>query len=189
MNDREQGGDQMRALWDDPSLLATAADEFVRWASPVMSEMRTVVTDVQVGGQPMRAGERIVIWGGSCNRDEAVFDAPDVFDIRRSPNPHVGFSFGEHFCLGAHLARLILRVEFEEMIAAFADIEQTGEASSGRLRLVAPPLSALDLFDPRLLKPGPARCSANPARQRCNRPCSRLRRPCCHRHTPQGRSG
>jgi len=132
LNDR----DQMHALWDDPSLLATAADEFVRWASPVMSEMRTVVTDVEVGGQPMRAGERIVIWGGSCNRDEAVFDAPDVFDIRRSPNPHVGFSFGEHFCLGAHLARLILRVEFEEMIAAFADIEQTGEASRVRSNFV-----------------------------------------------------
>jgi len=132
LNDR----DQMRALWDDPSLLATAADEFVRWASPVMSEMRTVVSDVEIGGQQMRAGERIVIWGGSCNRDESVFDAPDVFDIRRSPNPHVGFSFGEHFCLGAHLARLILRVEFEEMIAAFADIEQTGEASRVRSNFV-----------------------------------------------------
>jgi cholest-4-en-3-one 26-monooxygenase len=128
--------DTMRALWDDPSLLATATDEFVRWASPITSEMRTVVSDVVVGGQSMRAGERVVIWGASCNRDEGVFDAPDAFDLRRSPNPHVGFSFGEHFCLGAHLARLILRVEFEEMIAAFADVEQAGDASRVRSNFV-----------------------------------------------------
>jgi cytochrome P450 len=98
--------------------------------------MRTAVNDVVVGGQSMCAGDRLVIWGASCNRDEAVFDAPDTFDLRRSPNPHVGFSFGEHFCLGAHLARLVLRVEFEEMIEAFADVEQAGDASRVRSNFV-----------------------------------------------------
>jgi cholest-4-en-3-one 26-monooxygenase len=118
---------QFRALWDDPSLLTTGVEEFVRWASPIVSEMRTATRDVGLGGQPIRAGERVVVWGGSCNRDELVFDDPDRFDLRRDPNPHVGFSFGEHFCLGAHLARLTLRVEFETLVERFADVELVGE--------------------------------------------------------------
>jgi cholest-4-en-3-one 26-monooxygenase len=127
---------RLAELWADPTLLATAVDEFVRWASPITSEMRTVTADVEVGGQSLAAGQRIVIWGASCNRDESVFADPFTFDLRRAPNPHLGFSFGEHFCLGAHLARLILRVEFEELITAFADIEQTGDASRVRSNFV-----------------------------------------------------
>jgi cholest-4-en-3-one 26-monooxygenase len=118
---------QLRALWDDVSLLATGVEEFVRWASPVVSEMRTATCDVELGGQTIRAGERVVVWGASCNRDEAVFDDADRFDLRRDPNPHIGFSFGEHFCLGAHLARLTLRVEFETLVERFADVELVGE--------------------------------------------------------------
>jgi cytochrome P450 len=128
--------DRFTDLWRDPSLLTVAVDEFVRWASPITSEMRTVTADVEVGGQQLSAGERVVIWGASCNRDEGVFDAPFTFDLRRSPNHHLGFSFGEHFCLGAHLARLILRVEFEELIRAFADVEQTGDAARVRSNFV-----------------------------------------------------
>jgi cytochrome P450 len=118
---------QFDALWNDVSLLGTAVEEFVRWASPIVSEMRTATRDVELGGQTIRAGERLVVWGASCNRDERVFDEPDRFDIRRDPNPHIGFSFGEHFCLGAHLARLTLRVEFETLAEHVADVELVGE--------------------------------------------------------------
>jgi cholest-4-en-3-one 26-monooxygenase len=128
--------ERFEELWNDPSVLPVAVDEFVRWASPVASEMRTVTADVELGGQRLSVGERVVIWGASCNRDEAAFDAPFTFDLRRTPNQHLGFSFGEHFCLGAHLARLILRVEFEELVRAFADIEQTGDAARVRSNFV-----------------------------------------------------
>ena len=127
---------QLGALWSDPSLLHTGVEEFVRWASPIVSEMRTATHDAELGGQTIRAGDRVVVWGASCNRDEAVFDAPDHFDLRRDPNPHIGFSFGEHFCLGAHLARLTLRVEFEALIARFADVELAGEPVAVRSNFV-----------------------------------------------------
>jgi cholest-4-en-3-one 26-monooxygenase len=128
--------DRFTDLWNDPGVLPVAVDEFVRWASPITSEMRTVTADVELGGHGLSAGERVVIWGASCNRDEAAFDAPFTFDLRRSPNQHLGFSFGEHFCLGAHLARLILRVEFEELVRAFADVEQIGDAARVRSNFV-----------------------------------------------------
>jgi cholest-4-en-3-one 26-monooxygenase len=122
-----QAGDQRRDLWADPSLLPVAVEEFVRWASPIVSEARTVTADTTLAGVALREGDRVVVWGGSCNRDEGHFDEPDRFDIRRFPNRHIGFAYGEHFCLGSHLARLILRVEFEELIRATSDIEQLGE--------------------------------------------------------------
>jgi cytochrome P450 len=119
--------EQLRALQDDPGLLPTAVEEFLRWASPITSEARTATVDTVVGGQAVRAGERVVVWGASCNRDEANFAEPFRFDVRRSPNRHLAFAFGEHFCLGAHLARLILRVEFEELFARFRAFEFVGE--------------------------------------------------------------
>lgn len=131
-----QHPEQLAALRDDPGLLPTAVEEFVRWASPITSESRTATEDVVVGGHTIREGERVVVWGPSCNRDESVFDEPFRYDIRRSPNRHIGFAYGEHFCLGSHLARLILRVEFEELFARFRDIELIGEPRRVRSNFV-----------------------------------------------------
>jgi cholest-4-en-3-one 26-monooxygenase len=131
-----QHPDQLAALRDDLGLLPTAVEEFVRWASPITSESRTATEDLELGGQLVREGDRVVVWGPSCNRDESVFDEPFRYDIRRTPNRHIGFAYGEHFCLGSHLARLILRVEFEELFARFRDIELAGEPRKVRSNFV-----------------------------------------------------
>jgi cholest-4-en-3-one 26-monooxygenase len=122
-----QHRDQLRALQDDPGLIPVAVEEFVRWASPIVSEARTATVDTEIGEQQVRAGDRVVVWGPSCNRDAAQFDEPDRYDIRRADNRHLGFSYGEHYCLGVHLARLILTVEFEELFARCKGFELAGE--------------------------------------------------------------
>jgi cytochrome P450 len=131
-----QHPDQLAALMDDPGLLPVAVEEFVRWASPITSESRTVTTDTTLSGHTLREGDRVVVWGPSCNRDETQFDEPYRFDIRRQPNRHLGFSYGEHFCLGIHLARMTLRVEFEELFARCSAIELTGEPARVRSNFV-----------------------------------------------------
>jgi methyl-branched lipid omega-hydroxylase len=115
-----------RARFDDVS--ATAADEIVRWASPVTWMRRTVAEPTVLSGQPMAAGDKVLLFYNSANRDDDVFDEPFRFDVRRSPNPHVGFgSAGPHFCLGAHLARREIAVIFRELFARLPDIEATGQ--------------------------------------------------------------
>jgi cytochrome P450 len=128
--------DQWRALEEDPSLLSTAVDEFVRWASPITSEARTVTADTELGGVTLNAGARVAIWSPSCNRDEAHFNDPFRFDVRRENNRHLGFAYGEHYCLGVHLARLTLRVEFEEIIRRFRSVEMTGQPARVRSNFV-----------------------------------------------------
>jgi cytochrome P450 len=128
--------DQLRALQDDPGLVAIAVEEFVRWASPVVSEARTATAGAVIGGQTIAAGERVCIWVSSCNRDEHHFAEPFRYDIRRSPNRHLGFAYGEHFCLGAHLARLTLRVEFEALMTRFRAFEPAGEPRRVRSNFV-----------------------------------------------------
>ena len=128
--------DQLQALMDDPGLLPVAVEEFVRWASPIVSESRTVTRDTTLAGHSLSEGDRVVVWGPSCNRDEAWFDEPYRYDIRRQPNRHLGFSYGEHFCLGAHLARMTLRVEFEELFARCKKIELIGEPARVRSNFV-----------------------------------------------------
>jgi cytochrome P450 len=118
--------EQLSALRDDPSLMTTAVEEFLRWGSPIVHEARTATADVDFQGYHFRKGDRVSVWSPSANRDESQFPDPFRFDIRRSPNRHLSFAYGEHFCLGAHLARLTLRVEFEELLARFRDFEQTG---------------------------------------------------------------
>jgi cytochrome P450 len=118
---------RQRQLRENPDQLNRAVDEFVRWASPIRHVARTATADVTVGDTAIREGDRVGIWLGACNRDESVFADPAVFDVCRDPNPHIGFAFGQHFCLGAHLARLILRVEFEELLRRFSSIELAGE--------------------------------------------------------------
>jgi cytochrome P450 len=112
--------DQMRSLRDDLDLLPTAVEEIVRWTSPSPSKRRTATRDVVLGGCEVEAGQKVQIWEGSANRDGTVFADADSFDIGRKPNPHLGFGQGVHYCLGANLARLELRVLFEELLARFS---------------------------------------------------------------------
>ncbi len=117
--------EQYALLRADPSLLPGAIEEILRWTSPSPSKRRTATRAVSLGGCAMSAGDKVVVWEGSANRDASVFASPDVFDVRRKPNPHLGFGQGIHFCLGAGLARLELRVLFEEMLSRFSSIEVT----------------------------------------------------------------
>jgi cytochrome P450 len=119
--------DQYRLLRDDPARLRTAIEEFVRWTSPSVYKRRTATRDVELGGQLIREGQRVTLWEMSANRDEDVFDEPFRFDVTRDPNPHVGFGLGTHFCLGASLARLEMKVMFEELLERFSGFEAAGE--------------------------------------------------------------
>ncbi|MGV0744476.1 cytochrome P450 [Mycolicibacterium sp. XJ870] len=115
---------QLALLRADFSLLPTAIEEMVRWTSPSPSKRRTATRPVSLAGCDIEAGQKVQIWEGSANRDGLVFPDADVFDVTRKPNPHLGFGQGVHYCLGANLARLELRVLFEELLGRF---------SSGRL--------------------------------------------------------
>lgn len=117
--------DQMDLLRDDVSQLPTAIEEFVRWSSPSPSKRRTATRDVELAGCHVEAGQKVQIWEGSANRDEAVFADAARFDVTRKPNPHLGFGHGVHYCLGANLARLELRVLFEELLDRFASVRLT----------------------------------------------------------------
>lgn len=115
--------DQLDRLRAEPELLPGAIEEMLRWVSPIRNMNRTATRDVEVNGQQVLEGERILLLYPSANRDESVFDEPYRFDITRSPNDHVAFgAFGRHHCLGAPLARLELRVLFEEVLARLPDL-------------------------------------------------------------------
>lgn len=125
--------DQMRAVRDDRSLLPGAIEEMLRWASPVMHFARDVAEDTELGGQHVSTGDKVVLWYIAANRDPAVFTDPYRFDITRDPNPHTSFGGGgPHFCLGASLARMEVRVLFEELFDAIPTIELNGEVSRMR---------------------------------------------------------
>lgn len=109
--------DAYGALREDPALLPTAIEEMIRWTSPSPSKRRTATRRTTLGGHTIEAGQKVLVWEGSANRDAAVFAAADHFDITRKPNPHLGFGQGVHYCLGANLARLELRVVFEEILS------------------------------------------------------------------------
>ena len=117
-----QNPDQYRRLQGDPELLPTAIEEMIRWTSPSPSKRRTATSDTELGGQAVKAGDKVLVWEGSANRDAAVFADADCFDVGRKPNPHLGFGQGVHYCLGANLARLELRVLYEELLGRFDDI-------------------------------------------------------------------
>jgi cytochrome P450 len=118
--------DQLRKLALCPSLLEPAVEEIVRWVSPVIQFCRTPVDDFELRGVTIRAGENLCLFYPSANRDETVFDAPFEFRVDRKPNRHVAFGIGEHFCLGANLARLELRVVFRHLIERLESIEVDG---------------------------------------------------------------
>ncbi len=117
------------ALRADPGLMPAAAEEMLRWWTPVMTFRRTATADCELGGQPIRAGDKVVVSFASANRDEAVFADADGFDIRRHPNPHLVFGHGPHFCLGSHLARAQMRALFAEVLSRTSALDFAGQPS------------------------------------------------------------
>ncbi|MFL6145304.1 MAG: cytochrome P450 [Labedaea sp.] len=119
--------DAQRALRADPALLPAAVEEMLRWWTPVMHFRRTATVDTDLAGVRIRAGDKVVVWFSAANRDESVFDEPDTFCPRRSPNDHLTFGHGPHFCLGAHLARVQLRAMFAAVLDLLDEVEPAGE--------------------------------------------------------------
>ena len=120
--------DQWDAAGADPSLVPGLVEEVIRWVTPLNNMFRIVTHDDRIGDQPVAAGDRVMMAYPSANRDEAVFDEPFSFDIRRDPNPHLAFGQGTHFCVGANLARLELRLLFGAMTRRWTN-----------LRVITPP--------------------------------------------------
>ena len=113
--------EQRELLRREPERMPTAVEELIRWTTPVLNMCRVATCDTEVEGVEIRAGQQVVLMYSSANRDESVFDEPQRFDVTRDPNPHISFGFGTHFCLGAALARLELRIMFEELISRLDD--------------------------------------------------------------------
>ncbi|MES9559755.1 cytochrome P450 [Streptomyces sp. NPDC007076] len=119
--------EQWRILVEEPDLLPSAVEEVLRWTSTATHIMRTAVRPIEIHGKSIAAGDRVVFWLPSANRDETVFDNPDRFDVRRQPNRHLTLGFGEHFCVGSMLARVELRLLYGELLRKSVDIELDGE--------------------------------------------------------------
>ena len=129
--------DQWHRLVASPALIPAAAEEIVRWVSPVNMFRRTATSDLELGGQRIRENDKVVVFYSSGNRDQAVFTAPDAFDIGRDPNPHIGYGGGgPHFCLGRHLAALEIRVLLTALAERFPGIRPVGEPSRLRSNFV-----------------------------------------------------
>jgi cholest-4-en-3-one 26-monooxygenase len=114
---------RLREFRHDPKALRIAVEEFVRWMTPLNHQMRTAMEDTELGDRKISKGDRVVVWNVSANRDEAQFPDPYRFDCQRSPNVHLGFGFGKHFCLGAHLARLEMQVMLEYLLDSMHDFQ------------------------------------------------------------------
>jgi cytochrome P450 len=118
--------EQWDALRDDPALLPDAVEEILRWSSPISHFTRAATEDYDLRGVTIRAGEQVALYFASANRDEEVFDDPFAFRIDRRPNPHLAFGFGEHFCMGAHVARVELETIFRHLLARLDSFEVSG---------------------------------------------------------------
>jgi cytochrome P450 family 142 subfamily A polypeptide 1 len=116
---------ERQKLIDDPSLIPLCADEIVRYVSPVLNFQRTATQDTELRGKKIKKGQKVLLCYPSANRDEDIFDQPDRFIADRDPNPHIGFGIGNHFCLGANLARMEIRVVLEEVLRRIPDLEYT----------------------------------------------------------------
>jgi cytochrome P450 len=114
-------------LAEDPALFPTAVEEVLRWTSSATHIMRTATRPVILRGRHIEAGDRVTLWNPSANRDEAVFDNPDTFSIRRQPNRHLALGAGEHFCLGSTLARFELRILYQELLHRVKCVVLDGE--------------------------------------------------------------
>jgi cytochrome P450 family 142 subfamily A polypeptide 1 len=119
--------DQWELLASDPSVVPSAVEEMLRWVTPLNNMFRTVTVDTEIGGQALPAGARVMLLYPSANRDEDVFTDPFTFDVRRSPNPHLAFGNGTHFCLGATLARQLLKLLFTSLTARFTNLRVVTE--------------------------------------------------------------
>ena len=126
--------EQWAKLQRDPELIPSAVEEILRWTSPIIHFGRRATRDTELGGRKIRAGEQVALFYPSANRDEALFDDPYRFDIERSPNRHLAFGIGQHFCLGAHVARLELQVIFRHLARRVEKMELAGPVE--RLRSV-----------------------------------------------------
>jgi cholest-4-en-3-one 26-monooxygenase len=127
-----QNPEQFRILRENPALVPSAVEEMIRYAPPVHHFRRTATAATTIRGVEIRENDKVVLWYPSVNRDEEVFPDPNAFDVRRSPNEHLGFGIGEHFCLGANLARLELHVIVRELVRRLPDLELA--AAPRRLR-------------------------------------------------------
>jgi cytochrome P450 family 142 subfamily A polypeptide 1 len=119
--------DQLQRLAASPTAIPTAVEEMLRWVSPIKNMARTATRDAVVGGREIAKGQKLLLLYPSANRDEDVFPDSMTFDSARAPNEHVAFGFGPHFCLGASLARLELRVFFEEVLVRIPDLRLVEE--------------------------------------------------------------
>ena len=122
--------EQRALLQDDPTKIPVAVEEMLRWVSPIKNMCRTVTHDTEFMGQPLVQGQKCMLLYESANRDEKKFDEPHRFDVERTPNEHVAFGFGAHFCLGQALARLELTVMFEQLLTRLPDLELAGDPST-----------------------------------------------------------
>lgn len=120
--------EQLRRLQADRALLPSAAEEMIRWVTPIQNMARTATTDVELRGQHLRKGDKLLLLYPSANRDERVFEEPFRFDIGRTPNDHLAFGYGAHFCLGASLARLEVRIFFDELLDRMPRLELVHDA-------------------------------------------------------------
>ena len=118
--------EQLARLKADPSLMATAVDEMIRWTSPVKHFMRTATVDYDIRGTTVKAGQDVLLSYWSANRDEEVFADPFSFDVGRTPNKHLAFGFGVHYCLGAMLARMEMKALFKTILPHMRNISITG---------------------------------------------------------------
>lgn len=128
--------EQREALYADPTLIESAVEELLRWETPVVYFRRTAVEDYELRGQSIKKGDRVVLCFASGNRDEEVFKDAESFDIQRHPNPHLSFGHGAHFCLGARLARLELRILFEEIVARGLRFNPSGPMTRARSNFI-----------------------------------------------------
>ena len=128
---------QFSKLRENLDLLPNAIEEFLRWVAPVKHFARTATEDVQMGDQTIREGERVVVFFASACRDEDVFDDPFEFRIDRQPNKHLAFGTGPHLCLGMHLARLEIKIFFEQLLPRLESIELAGESNYLQANLVS----------------------------------------------------
>jgi cytochrome P450 family 142 subfamily A polypeptide 1 len=122
--------DQRKLLVDDFAKIPTAVEEMLRWVSPIKNMCRTVTHDTEFMGRQLHEGQKCMLLYESANRDETKFAEPYKFDVERQPNEHVAFGFGAHFCLGQALARLELRVMFEQLLTRMPDLELAVDPSA-----------------------------------------------------------
>jgi cytochrome P450 family 142 subfamily A polypeptide 1 len=122
--------DQRELLIDDPEKITVAVEEMLRWVSPIKNMNRTVTHDVEFMGQQLHEGDKCLLLYESANRDDARFADPHRFDVQRDPNEHLAFGFGAHYCLGQALARLELKVMFEQLLRRMPDLELVDDPSA-----------------------------------------------------------